>query len=133
MYKILTLENDKFLLEVLSEWLMEMGFYSVKAHTVQEGYERLKEEDPDLILCSYTLPDGTGLELLQKIRRDFKDENTPFILTTGYELKTTDSWQTNYLPNAILYKPFWPEMLLEMLHCYLPDEPKQNKASFCLY
>ncbi|VXD23081.1 putative Response regulator receiver protein [Planktothrix serta PCC 8927] len=126
MYKILIIEKDFFLLEILSEWIISVGFFPLKANTLHQGFELLHRDNPDLILCNYKLPDGNGLEFLQKIKLDVKTRNIPFVLIAGAELKPFKDWQVDYLPNSVLYKPFWPQMLLETLHLYLPNSSDIN-------
>ncbi len=50
-------------------------------HTLQDALYALETGSPDCLICDYQLGDGTGLELLEAIRRDHP--KLPFVLVTG--------------------------------------------------
>lgn len=117
MPKILIVESDNLLLELIEEWLLLQNFYPLTAKTYQQAYELALREKPDLVLSCYRLLDGSGLELLQTLRKEPKTKTIPFVLITGKPIIEI----SNYLfkPNAILQKPFLPENLLNVLNIQL--------------
>ena len=117
MQKILIVESDNLLLELIEEWLLLQNFYPLTAKTYQQAYHLALLEKPDLVLCTYRLLDGSGLELLQQLRKEPQTKTIPFVLVTGKPIIEI----SNYLfkPNAILQKPFLPENLLNVLNIQL--------------
>lgn len=117
MLKILVVESDTLLLELIEEWLLLQNFCPLTAQTCEQGYQLALLEKPDIVLSCYRLLGGTGLELLQKLRKEPKTKTTPFVLVTGNPLPNT----SNYLfqPNFILQKPFLSENLLNVLNIQL--------------
>ena len=48
------------------------------------GLERLRVDDPDLLMVDYAMPGMNGLQVMEKAR-EFR-ENLPVIVATGYGL-----------------------------------------------
>ena len=117
MQKILIVESDNLLLELIEEWLLLQNFYPLMAKTYEQAYELALREKPDLVLSAYRLLDRSGLELLQTFRKELKTKMIPFVLVTGKPITEV----SNYLfkPNAVLQKPFLPETLLNVLNMQL--------------
>jgi len=66
--RLLIIEDDAGLNQMLQLHFEESGFAVVGVPTCNEGVAQLQENAFDLILLDQQLPDGTGLELLQRIR-----------------------------------------------------------------
>ncbi len=67
--KILLIEDDIFMLELLVQELEGAGFEVGVAKTGQEGLEKFEKTAPDLVLLDISLPDERGFETFRKIRR----------------------------------------------------------------
>lgn len=67
--KILLIEDDVFMSDLLTRALGRAGFEVVGAKTGGEGIKKFQEAHPDVILLDLLLPDENGLESLRKIRR----------------------------------------------------------------
>ena len=82
MKKILLIDDDTFICEILKKYL-EKNNYSVNvAFSGQSANELLKKQNFDLVLCDFRLPDTSGLELLKKIK--IQKPNTPVVIITAY-------------------------------------------------
>ncbi|MYE91146.1 response regulator [Candidatus Poribacteria bacterium] len=68
-YRILLVDDDVASLEVLDEVLTRAGYDAVSAETGYEALEIVRESSIDLALLDFNLPDTTGAELLQQIKR----------------------------------------------------------------
>ena len=68
-YRILLVDDDMASLEVLDEVLTRAGYDAVSAETGYEALEIVREISIDLALLDFNLPDTTGAELLQQIKR----------------------------------------------------------------
>ncbi len=78
--KILLVEDDKFLRELLSKRL-RMEFYSVlEANESSEAFNHLNEHGIDLILLDLHLPGIPGLEILKEIKFKKEIKNIPVIV-----------------------------------------------------
>ena len=77
---ILLVEDDFDLLEIMAQFLKRKGFDVLRAETLAEGSALYKKEAVNLALLDIILPDGSGLDLLKKIR---EKSATPVILMTS--------------------------------------------------
>lgn len=68
--KILLVEDDQFLSNLIELKLKTAGFAVVKARDGIEAAEILKKSKPDLLLLDLILPKKNGFELLEEIRED---------------------------------------------------------------
>ncbi|SIO10826.1 response regulator transcription factor [Halodesulfovibrio marinisediminis] len=80
MKRILFIDDDFELGELLGSYLSGEGFSLQTAHDAQTGIEKLKEDNFDIVLLDIMLPDMNGFDLLQKIRNEY---TMPVIMLTG--------------------------------------------------
>ncbi len=81
--KILIIEDDVFLNELMAKKLIEEGFDVVKAANGEEGLELTRQEKPDLILLDLILPGVDGFEILEKIKDDPEIGQIPVIILSN--------------------------------------------------
>jgi len=81
--KILVVEDDKFLRELISRKLSGEGFEVSEAIDGEEGIKKIKEEKPALVLLDLILPGVDGFEVLSKIREDPNMAQTPVIVLSN--------------------------------------------------
>lgn len=68
--KILLVEDDVFMIDLLVHELVGAGFEVAVSKSGKDGFDKFKSEKPDLMLLDILLPDENGLELLRRIRRE---------------------------------------------------------------
>ncbi|MBS5324681.1 MAG: response regulator transcription factor [Lachnospiraceae bacterium] len=82
MNKILLLEDDVSLIDGLVYALEKNGFDIEVVRTVGEAFRYLSEpEKYDLLILDVTLPDGTGFEVCEKVRK--RNQQIPIIFLTA--------------------------------------------------
>ena len=69
MAKILIIEDDKFLRELIARKLTQENFKISEAIDGEGGLKKIKEEKPDLVLLDLILPGIDGFEVLNKIKK----------------------------------------------------------------
>jgi two-component system response regulator AtoC len=80
--RMLVVEDDKALSEIVCEELRARGHMAVAAETVTEGLEQLKQSEFEVALVDLMLPDGSGIEILKRIAEEGLP--TEAIVLTGY-------------------------------------------------
>jgi two-component system response regulator VicR len=83
MKKILIVEDDPFLTEIYSEKLKKEGFLVEKTKDATECFQKLKEENFDLLLLDLVLPKMNGFEILKKIKKDFPGQKVAIVSNLG--------------------------------------------------
>ncbi|HUA09373.1 MAG TPA: response regulator transcription factor [Candidatus Acidoferrales bacterium] len=76
---ILIVEDEPQIGEVLAGYLQADGFVAVVRGTYAQAIEALEQGRPDLLLLDVTLPDGSGLDILRRVR----EREIPAIVVTG--------------------------------------------------
>jgi len=81
--KILIIEDDKFLRELIGQKLLKEGYDIVEAVDGEKGIKSIKEEKPDLVLLDLILPGMDGFEVLTKIKEDAGVAQIPVIILSN--------------------------------------------------
>jgi CheY-like chemotaxis protein len=83
--KILLVEDDRDLLELMNKNLVDNGFDTVCAETGQQALDFLQSRDLDLVLLDIILPDIDGLTVLSEITKNPKLKNLPVIILSNLD------------------------------------------------
>ena len=67
MAKVLIIDDDEMICEMLSLMVEDMGHSPSYTMTIEEGFKRASSEDFDVIFLDIRMPDGNGLDLLPRI------------------------------------------------------------------
>lgn len=116
MSRILVIEDDRFLAEIVREELTRAGYTPTLTHDGASGLAAFQKREPDLILLDLVLPDRTGFSILAEIRTQ---SAVPVIILTskdGGEEKVTglDLGADDYVT-----KPFRTDELLARVRARL--------------
>ena len=116
MASVLLVEDDPNIGASLRDELVKAGFSVRWAQGVEDGWRLLLQEEPSLVLLDITLPDGSGLDLLKRVRQR---SQVPVIAVTGLGLgedkvRGLDMGADNYVT-----KPFWIGELLARIRAQL--------------
>jgi DNA-binding NtrC family response regulator len=65
---VLVVDDEKLIRWSLKQNLQNESFNVLEAETVKIGLKMVSEHEPDLIILDQLLPDGTGIEFIQKLR-----------------------------------------------------------------
>ena len=80
---ILIVEDDKFLRELITRKLTEEGYKISDAVDGEEGIEKIKKENPDLILLDLILPGIDGFNVLSQLKDNSKLSKIPVIILSN--------------------------------------------------
>lgn len=81
--KILIVEDERRLSDILKMLFEGAGFAVICASSGYEGLYKYEREKPDLIILDILLPDLVGHEVCREIRRKCNDLKTPIFIVTG--------------------------------------------------
>lgn len=82
MKNILIIDDEEKLRGLLARIVKSEGFDVIEAPDLKSGFKKLEQNDIDVVLCDVKLPDGSGVDFLQKIKASFP--LTEVILLTAY-------------------------------------------------
>ena len=125
--KILIIDDDAELREAMATLLRAKGYVVSTASDGQKGFEKAKQEPPNLIILDVMMAHKTeGYEVARSFRDDDKTKTIPIVMVTGvkreidlgFDVKPDEYW----LPvKAVLEKPVKPELLLKTVDQYILD------------
>ncbi len=81
--KILIVEDDKFLRELISRKLAGRGYEVETAVDGEDGFKKLKKIKPDVVLLDLILPGIDGFEVLSRVKKEKEVENIPIIILSN--------------------------------------------------
>ena len=85
--KILVVEDDDFLLEMYATKLQLEGFKVFDATNGLQGLKIAQREKPDLILLDLNLPEMSGFEVLEELKRSDTTNKIIVVVLTNYSQK----------------------------------------------
>jgi len=87
MQKILVVDDEKSMRDLLSLMLRREGYRVIGAESAEKAGDLIEREAFDLVISDISMPGATGIDLLRRIRESGLD--TPVILITAYGSKET--------------------------------------------
>ena len=131
MSRLFLVEDDLSLVDGLTYSLKKNGFEVEVAHTVREAVSGISMLDKyDLLILDVTLPDGTGFEICEKIRK--QNQTIPIIFLTASDeevsiIRGLDSGGDDYIT-----KPFGMAELRARVNAHLRRDMREKKNSFSI-
>ena len=117
MLRVLLVDDEPFILQgikMLIDWEQEGFEIAGMAANGKEAIAFLEQEEVDLIIADIRMPEMTGLELLETIKRE-KLSNAYFVILSGYaDFEYARRAMQNECTEYLL-KPIDREMLLKLL------------------
>lgn len=121
--KVLIIDDDRGFITLIYTVLRTKGYEVVTAASGTEGLEKVSQEMPDLIILDVLMPEMTGYDFVQKIRRqDPAHRSIPIIVMSSRESMKTffKSWETAFF----ISKPFDPKELVTKVAYALNADPE---------
>ena len=81
--KALIVDDEEDFLLVLKKRVIDAGFDVITAENGNEALDKIKHENPDIILLDIMMPDMGGLDVLRNIRE--YDKNIPVFIMTAFQ------------------------------------------------
>lgn len=117
--KILVVEDDSDLLEILRLSLKSAGYSIATAKNGIEALKKARTLGPDLIVLDLVLPELDGFAVCETLRKDRLTAGVPVVVITGLSSEFTrlagfESGATDYVT-----KPFTPSELVSKVDAWL--------------
>ena len=125
--KILIVEDNTELLELLRSHLRMAGFSTTTATNGVEAVKKARAAVPDLIVLDLVLPELDGFAVCEILKKDPATAATPIILLTGLTSEFTRYAGMESGANELVTKPANPTQLVSRIEHWLQAQSAQDK------
>ncbi|MDG0998660.1 MAG: response regulator transcription factor [Gammaproteobacteria bacterium] len=113
MKKILIIDDDKNLGDLLTQYLLKNDFKAYVATTPSRGFELIKKQKPDLLILDVMLPEKDGFEVCKEVRAKSAIYGLlPILMLTAHAEVNNRIVGLELGADDYLSKPFEPRELL---------------------
>ena len=117
--KILIVEDDISLAEVLEYNLRQEGYSVQVARDGQQGLREARQSSPDLIVLDLMLPLIDGLEVCRQLRADPNTRELAILMLTARSEESDELVGFSVGADDYVTKPFSVKVLLQRIHALL--------------
>jgi two-component system phosphate regulon response regulator PhoB len=117
--RILIVDDEKDLLELLSMNLGAEGYIITTAENAAQALASIRTNKPDLILLDVMLPDTSGIQLTGKLKNTPKTADIPIILLTAKDKETDVVVGLSVGADDYVTKPFSTSVLIARMEAVL--------------
>jgi len=125
--RILVIEDEEDLVEVMSYNLRREGFEVRAARSGLDGLDRARRDGADLVLLDLMLPDVDGLEVCRRLRRDPSTARVPVIMVTAKGEESDIVLGLGVGADDYIPKPFSPRELVARVKAVLRRGPVRGE------
>ncbi|MCL4551503.1 MAG: response regulator transcription factor [Bacteroidetes bacterium] len=115
MKKILVIEDEKDIREIISALHSEEGFIVYTAKNGRDGITIAQSELPNLIICDIMMPGMDGYSVLKELSKNDSAKSIPFIFLTAKVERNDIRLGMELGADDYLFKPFKSEELLKSI------------------
>jgi len=119
MAKILVVDDSPTMLSGTSKILTSAGHEVSNATSGQEGVDKAKTDNPDLILMDVVMPDLNGFQATRMITTSDETKHIPVIMLTTKDQETDKVWAKRQGASDYVIKPPKSEELLDKIETLL--------------
>ncbi len=112
--KILVVEDNPDALEMLSFILTGEGFSVITAEDGLQALDLVKTHQPDLIVTDVNLPNFDGIELINRLRKEFHSSTLPIVVLSAVGSEILSD-AVNAGANGVIQKPMQIDSLLTLI------------------
>jgi len=127
--KILVIEDERDLVEVLTYNLSKEGYEVISAYDGKEGLQRAQLNQPDLIVLDLMLPVMDGLEVCRQIRSDSRTQSIRVLMLTARSEDVDEIVGFNMGADDYVTKPFKVKPLVHRIKALLRRGKESDSES----
>ena len=118
MCKVLVIDDDKDLLDIVKSLLTKRGFDVETDDNWQNGFEKIREFEPQIILLDVFLSGIDGLDICKQLKSNQLTSHIPIVIFSAYP-RIAESAIYEYDADDFIAKPFEVNDLVAKMHSVL--------------
>jgi len=127
--RILLVDDDPDILDVLEITLAEEDYEILKARNGEEAMQIIKSKPLDLVLLDYQMPKMNGRQVCLEVKKDLLLQHLPIIMVTGKGELDDKIGGINAGADDYIVKPFEPKELLARIYMILRRTQRDLEAN----
>ena len=104
--KIFIVEDEPSIATLVKYNLEKENYIVFISNNGEEGLKEIKKTEPDLVLLDWMLPDLSGIDICNALRKESKYKNLPIIMLTAKNQEEDKVLGLNKGADDYLVKPF---------------------------
>jgi CheY-like chemotaxis protein len=123
MAQVLVVDDERNIRTLVSRVLVALGYQVTEADNGVTALSHIRDNPPDLVFTDLSMPKMNGMQLIDKVKREFPE--LPIIVISAYTEQLREARQKGI--DHSLPKPFVYHELIEMVDRVLPL-PEDTRA-----
>ena len=116
---VMIVEDNELNMKLFHDLLEAQGYRTLQCRLGREAYDLARAERPDLIVMDIQLPEVSGLEVTQRIKRDPDLRHIPVVAVTAFAMKGDEERIRAGGCEAYMSKPISVAKFLETIRGFL--------------
>ncbi|NEQ65566.1 MAG: response regulator [Symploca sp. SIO1B1] len=116
MSKVLLVEDDPSLLNLMESYLEDGGHTVIATTDAKKVMEQAVKHKPDIIITDIVMPGMSGFELCRSLKKDPLTGSIPVMMCSSKNQEIDRLWGMKQGADAYLTKPFSREKLLRTVN-----------------
>jgi CheY-like chemotaxis protein/anti-sigma regulatory factor (Ser/Thr protein kinase) len=112
---VLVVDDERDANDILASLVRPHDFEPIQVYSGAEALTEVASRQPDLILLAPSLPDVSGFELCDRLKRDRETNLIPIVMVTAHHNAKERAAGVRVGANGYLTKPFTPQQLYQMM------------------
>ncbi len=118
-HTILIVDDEDAIRDMLAMALEIAGYRCIQADNIFDAHTLIVDEKPSLLVLDWMLPEGSGVELLRRLRRDSITEQLPVIMLTAKTAEANIIQGLEVGADDYVTKPVAPKELIARIKALL--------------
>lgn len=119
MRKILIVDDEPYILNILDFSLDAEGYRVLQASDGEEAMRMAQEQAPDLVIMDVMMPRQDGFETCRRLKEDMRTSDIPVVLLTARNSREDRTRGEEVRADGYITKPFSPQRLLDTVQEFL--------------
>ena len=116
MANILIIDDSPTDVRVFTTLLERAGHQVAAVSTAEDGIERVRADQPDLVIMDVIMPGMNGFQATRTLTRDPKTQNVPVVMITTKSMETDRVWGMRQGARAFITNPVNEKELLACIN-----------------
>lgn len=117
--KVFLVEDEQSIITLVEYNLKKEGFKVSVSSNGEEALHEIKEQEPDLVLLDWMLPDLSGIDICRSLKKDKKFQDLPIIMLTAKGQEEDKVAALNAGADDYITKPFGHAELVARINALL--------------